>query len=469
FFGLVHDVGAARELGEQHAAIVAEECGIDVLVGRGVALDSRDVQAALVRERAAADVRLARKRREVGEFVDQRRNLAHHFELGGGHAMVAELDLQVGDYRNQIRVAASLAEAVDRPLHLHRAGAHAGKGVGDRDFRVVMTVNSNRAIDRGASGGYRGLDFTGQASAVGVAQRDERDARAVNGFQARERVLGIVKIAVEEMFGVENRLVEVFFQKRDRVVENFEIFVERDSQRLADVHVPGLADHGRDRSPGAQEQLQVAIGRGANSRTAGRAEGRDSGVANFDLFDLFEERRVAIVRARPSTLDVIETEIVETLGNRDLVLDRQRDVFGLASVAQSGVVNLDMFCIRHRTQTVSRGAAFEPPSPLTNASCSARIASSPYFELTTTETLISEVEIISILIRSAASTWNIEAATPACVRIPTPTTETLATWSLWRTPEAPISPAVRLTISSARARSSRPIVKVMSVRPSALA
>src|SRR5580698_1555336 len=54
-FGLVHDIRAARELREQHAAIVTEQRGIDMFVGRSVALDSRHVQPAFVRERAAAN------------------------------------------------------------------------------------------------------------------------------------------------------------------------------------------------------------------------------------------------------------------------------------------------------------------------------------------------------------------------------------------------------------------------------
>src|SRR5258708_29769530 len=147
------------------------------------------------------------------------------------------------------------------------------------------------------------------------------------------------------------------------------------------MHVPGLADHRRDRSLGAQQQLQIAIGSGAHSGTTGRAERRNLRVTNLNLLDLFEERGVALVRARPSALDVIKAKLVEALGNRDLVLDSQRDVLGLASVAQGRVVNLDMFCIRHQTQRDSAGAAFGPPLPseLINASCSARIASSPYF------------------------------------------------------------------------------------------
>jgi len=44
-------------------------------------------------------------------------------------------------------------------------------------------------------------------------------------------------------------------------------------------------------------------------------------VTNLDLLDLFEERGVALVRARPSALDVIEAKLVKALGNRDLILD----------------------------------------------------------------------------------------------------------------------------------------------------
>jgi len=74
-----------------------------------------------------------------------------------------------------------------------------------------------------------------------VSHSDQGDAGFIDRLQASERVLGIVKIAVEEMLGVENRFVEVLFQERNRVVEDFEIFVERNPERLAHVHVPGLA------------------------------------------------------------------------------------------------------------------------------------------------------------------------------------------------------------------------------------
>src|SRR6266851_7114018 len=60
-----------------------------------------------------------------------------------------------------------------------------------------------------------------------------------------------------------------------------------------------------------------------------------------------------------------------------------------------------------------------------NALCSARTASSTYFSSITTEILISEVEIIWMLMPSSARVRNIWLAIPAWVRKPTATIETL--------------------------------------------
>src|SRR5262249_21011283 len=57
---------------------------------------------------------------------------------------------------------------------------------------------------------------------------------------------------------------------------------------------------------------------------------------------------------------------------------------------------------------------------------SARTASSVYLAATTHETLISEVEMLWMLMPSLPSTSNIRAATPEWFRIPTPTMEILA-------------------------------------------
>src|SRR5215469_16057211 len=108
------------------------------------------------------------------------------------------------------------------------------------------------------------------------------------------------------------------------------------------MQVPGLADHGRDGSFGAQQELKIAILGGADTGAAGGSEGSNLRVLELDFFHFAEEGGIAFVGTRPSALDVVEAEIIEMRGDFDLVADGQRDVLGLAAVAESRVVNLDM-------------------------------------------------------------------------------------------------------------------------------
>ena len=255
--------------------------------------------------------------------------------------------MQIGDRRNQVGIAATLTQPVDSALDLHRAGAHRGDGVGHRDFGVVMAMDTDRTVDRGASLPDRILDLEGQPPAVGVAQADKVNAGVRGRGQALQRELGAGRYTVEEVFRVEDYLVHALFQKRDRVVDYLEVLLVRDAQRLADVQVPGLAHNRRHRRTGAQNQLQVAILRRFQVGAAGRAESGDFGVAQLEFLHLGEKGRVALVGPRPSAFDVVEAELVEPGRDRELVIDGERNVLGLASVAQRGVVELDFFWHRH--------------------------------------------------------------------------------------------------------------------------
>ena len=101
--------------------------------------------------------------------------------------------------------------------------------------------------------------------------------------------------------------------------------------------------------------------------------------------------------------------------------------------------------------------------------CSARTASSAYFSSIRHEILISEVLITRMFTPSSASTWNILAATPAWLRIPTPTMLTFAMPSSCSTFPAPICLPILRTSSLVFSASRRPTVNAMSVRPSSLA
>ena len=89
-----------------------------MLEGLGVGAHARRVQAGLVGEGVLAHVRLGRVGRAVEQLVDEVGRLGQSRELLGRQQLDAQLQLQVGDDRDQVGVAGALPDAVDRPLHL---------------------------------------------------------------------------------------------------------------------------------------------------------------------------------------------------------------------------------------------------------------------------------------------------------------------------------------------------------------
>jgi len=69
--GLVGDGAAARQLGDEQVAAVADERGIDVLERRRVGADAGRVQARLVGERVLSDIGLVGVGLAVEQFVGE--------------------------------------------------------------------------------------------------------------------------------------------------------------------------------------------------------------------------------------------------------------------------------------------------------------------------------------------------------------------------------------------------------------
>ena len=139
------DVGAAGLVGDDDVPMIAHQFGHDMLVAARVLLHRRDVQAALVRERRLADVRRVADRRAVQPLVEQARHVRKPGQIDRRQpGLEAHLQLQGRDDGDQVGVAAALAEAVQRALHLASAGAHRQQAVGDRVAGVVVTVDAER-------------------------------------------------------------------------------------------------------------------------------------------------------------------------------------------------------------------------------------------------------------------------------------------------------------------------------------
>ena len=185
------DRALPRELRDEHGAVVADDLRFDVLERARVGGDAGDVHAALVGERVAPDVGLIVVRREVQELVEEVRGRGQRVQLLGAHALVAELELQVGDQGRQVGVAAALAVAVLGALDLGRAGhdprqacwrrrSRRRRGSGFRSSRRCRPSSPTTAS-------IASRDPVRQRAAVGVAAGDRLRAGLGGRAQARQR------------------------------------------------------------------------------------------------------------------------------------------------------------------------------------------------------------------------------------------------------------------------------------------
>ena len=118
---LDRNVVLAAQLADHDPLLVAHQGRIDVLVA---ALDldhGIDVSAALMRKGRPADVGHMRGQLQVGQLRDVVRHLGQMRQLLVGHGVDAHLELEVGDDAVEVAVAAALAVAVDRALHVGRS------------------------------------------------------------------------------------------------------------------------------------------------------------------------------------------------------------------------------------------------------------------------------------------------------------------------------------------------------------
>ena len=214
---LVDDVAAAGEVADQHALAIADQFGLDVLVGGGVFQHGADVHAALVGEGALADEGLVVAQRQIGEFGDEAADAGQAGKLLGADGGVAELQFQVGDDAGKVGVAAALAVAVHAALHVGGAGLDRGQGIGRRRRSpVVVGVDADDAIEAAPHLADDLDQAAGQRAAVGIAQAEHVGAGVAGGFQRPQGVGRIGRVAVEEVLGVVDHFLAVILEDSAR-------------------------------------------------------------------------------------------------------------------------------------------------------------------------------------------------------------------------------------------------------------
>ena len=182
----------------------------------------------------------------------------------------------------------------------------------------------------------------GQRAAVGVAEHQRLGPRFLRGRQDREREVGVAPVAVEEVLGIEEDTQVVLAQEAHGVGHHGHRLVEGGAQGLGNVPVPRLGHDAGDRRSGLHQIGQDGIGLGFHAGSPGGAERHQCGGAEGELLHgPREELDILGVGPGPATLNERDPEVVELLGNAELVVDGEREALLLAAVPQNGVEDVD--------------------------------------------------------------------------------------------------------------------------------
>ena len=178
------------------------------------------------------------------------------------------------------------------------------------------------------------LDFMRQRAAIGVAEHDPAGTLLVGGARAgkRERRIGLV--AVEEMLAVEQDLTALGARGAHAVPDGGDVFFGRGLERNADMIIRRFGNK-TNRRPCASSSASRP-GSFEAERPGRRVMPKAVNVAPERAL-LTEQLGIDRVGAGIAAFDIIDAELVEHAGDRELVGEREIDAVGLRAIAQGGV------------------------------------------------------------------------------------------------------------------------------------
>src|SRR5579862_4111413 len=107
------------------------------------------------------------------------------------------------------------------------------------------------------------------------------------------------------------------------------------------MQIPAFAEDGDNGGTGVGQLADIAVLFDRVLCEASGSERGELGVFEFEITSSGEEVPVFGIGAGPSAFNVVDTKLVEFVGNEDFVLDRERDGFALRAVPERGVESLN--------------------------------------------------------------------------------------------------------------------------------
>ena len=255
---------------------------------------------------------------------------------------MAELELEVGDDRDEVGVAAALAVAVDRALDQRGALGDGGERVGHAALGVVVAVDAERArAERARDRAHRLGDLVGSEAPL-VSHSVTFSAPAVGGRAQAARARSPGRRASRRRSARRRRRPACPAPTRKATESAIiaQVLLAVDADDLLEVQRPGLADERADRREGAR-RAPAAPGR---RRRAGRAGGSSRtraivGVQNVSRASSAKSSAsFGFEAGKPASIEV-DAELVEHVRDAHLLLGRERHALALHAVAQGGVVD----------------------------------------------------------------------------------------------------------------------------------
>ena len=254
------------------------------------------------------------------------RRLGEQLELRVADDAAPHLELQPGDDRHQVGVAAAFAVAVDRALDVGGAGGDGHQAVGDgaARCRCGRVLPTEAAAATTAATARTTSSTNGGSEAPLVSQRQTTAGSGLGGgARARDRIGGVVAVGVEEVLGVVDDRLALADEEAHRVVDHAQVLVAADVQHLAQVQRPRScprctrsacrcrrARAGPGRRP-ALVPLRRVMPKATSAALRSRSPRMRSKKAASFGFD-----------AGKAALDVVHAELVELQGDAHLLVDR---------------------------------------------------------------------------------------------------------------------------------------------------
>ena len=222
------------------------------------------------------------------------------------------------------------------------AGFDRGDAVGHGAIGIIVCVDADYPIEALANFPDNFSQAAGQRASIGIAKAEDRRAGVARGFERLQGVGGVGRVTVEEMLRVVNHFFAVILEILHGFGNQLEVFLQTNAEGAADVQVPGLAEDRHHRRAGFHQRAHVAV---FLNRILGEPRGTESGetgVIEFEIGRAREEFFVLGIRSGPAALDVIDAQLIQFLGNGQLVLHRKGDGLALRSVAEGSVESEDL-------------------------------------------------------------------------------------------------------------------------------